>query len=144
VSKITAELRESQEALIGLDFIFACAQLSSDLQCVSPHLSESPELRLPAARHPLLELNGVKVVPNDIELGGESASVLVITGPNAGGKTVVMKTAGLIVMMAQSGLHVPSDAGAVIPWAPALFSDMGDEQSLSEGQSTFSGHFLNI
>ena len=144
VAKMVDELRQSQEALIQLDFIFACAQLSQDLDCSSPHLDVEPSLHLPAARHPLLELSGINVVPNDLELGGDQGSVLVITGPNAGGKTVVMKTAGLLVMMAQSGLHIPADPGALVPWVPGLFSDMGDEQSLSEGQSTFSGHLANI
>jgi DNA mismatch repair protein MutS2 len=144
VAKMVNDLRQSQEALISFDFLFACAQLSQDLDCTSPHLGTEPHLHLPTARHPLLALNKVKVVPNDIELGGDQGSVLVITGPNAGGKTVVMKTAGLLVMMAQSGLHIPADPGALVPWVPGLFSDMGDEQSLSEGQSTFSGHLANI
>ena len=144
VAVLAEELRQSQDALIELDLIFASAQLSQDLQCSSPHLVEESILRLPQARHPLLELAGVTVVPNDLELGGDVAPVLIITGPNAGGKTVVMKTAGLLVMMALSGLHLPTEAGALVPWVPGLFSDMGDEQSLSEGQSTFSGHLANL
>ena len=145
IAQIADRIKEAQAALIELDFLFACAKLSKDLSCTSPHLSVEPELILHEARHPLLELDeNIKVIPNHIELGGEVSPVLVITGPNAGGKTVVMKTAGLLVMMAQSGLHIPCDSGSIVPWVSGLFSDMGDEQSLSEGQSTFSGHIANI
>ena len=145
IAQIADELQLSQEALIELDFLFACARLSQDLECSSPHLSDEGLLKLSQARHPLLALKPhMEVIPNDIELGGEVAPVLVITGPNAGGKTVVMKTAGLLVMMAKAGLHIPADPGSLVPWVSGLFSDMGDEQSLSEGQSTFSGHIANI
>ncbi len=145
VAAIADDLQVTQEALIELDYLFACAQLSKDLTCTSPHLTSEPQMRLLEARHPLLALDeNIEVVANDIELGGEAAPVLVITGPNAGGKTVVMKTAGLIVMMATAGLHIPADSGSLVPWVSGLFSDMGDEQSLSEGQSTFSGHIANI
>ena len=144
------EVIESAEALAELDFVFAKAALSKDLNASSPHLSHEPTLSLQEARHPLLALSPhVEVVPNNIELGAmnpqaQSGAVLVVTGPNAGGKTVVMKTAGVIVMMALAGLHVPTAPGALIPLVPALFSDMGDEQNLGEGHSTFSGHMANL
>lgn len=145
IAQIADRIKEAQSALIELDYLFACAKLSQDLKCTSPHLSPEPELILNEARHPLLALDeNIKVIPNHIELGGDVSPVLVITGPNAGGKTVVMKTAGLLVMMAQAGLHIPCDSGSIVPWVSGLFSDMGDEQSLSEGQSTFSGHIANI
>lgn len=144
VGQHSEALQVSQEALIELDYTFATAHLSKDLNCHSPHLIEEAQLNLPQARHPLLALAGVGVVPNDIELGGEVAPVLIITGPNAGGKTVVMKTTGLLVMMSLAGLHIPTAAGALVPWIPGLFSDIGDEQSLAEGQSTFSGHLSNL
>lgn len=145
IANISNQLKETQEALIELDYSFACARLSKDLSCSSPHLNHEAQLKLVEARHPLLALSmEVKVVPNDIELGGDVSQVLVITGPNAGGKTVVMKTAGLLVMMATAALHIPAKSGSLVPWVSGLFSDMGDEQSLSEGQSTFSGHIANI
>ena len=145
LAQIVTPLGESLGSLIELDYLFACAKLSKDLKCTSPHLVPEAKLNLLEARHPLLALNSdIKVIPNQIELGGEESPVLVITGPNAGGKTVVMKTAGLLVMMAMSGLHVPANSGSVVPWLSGMFSDMGDEQNLSEGQSTFSGHIANI
>ena len=149
VAQRAREILESHEALVDLDLVFAKATLSKELSATSPLLTHEPSLCLRGARHPLLQLAGVRVVPNDIFLGAqeESASapsVLVVTGPNAGGKTVVMKTAGLLALMGLSGLHVPAEPGATLPLVPCIFSDMGDEQDLSEGQSTFSGHMANL
>lgn len=149
------ELIESCEALIALDLIFAKATLSRELNASSPILVEEPQLALTQARHPLLCLAGDEVIANDIYLGHlpdqtadlsatGAGQALVITGPNAGGKTVVMKTAGIITLMALSGLHIPADEGSIVPLIPAIFSDMGDEQSLGEGHSTFSGHMANL
>lgn len=161
IAERAQELLESSEALIDFDFIFAKATLSRELNASSPILAEEPQLSLTQARHPLLCLAGEEVVPNDIHLGLSSPNAeltshedssalqgagqaLVITGPNAGGKTVVMKTAGVITLMALSGLHIPADEGSIVPLIPAIFSDMGDEQSLGEGHSTFSGHMANL
>ena len=107
IAQIADRLKEAQVKLIELDFLFGSCKAFQRLGCTSPHLSAEPELILNEARHPLLALDdNIKVVPNHIELGGEVSPVLVITVPNAGGKTVVMKTAGRLVMMAQSGLHI--------------------------------------
>jgi len=162
IAERAREVLESHEALVALDLLFAKATLSKELKASSPLLSDEPQLALTQARHPLLCLAGEEVIPNDIYLGqgahpeggAEAAErapaprgsghALVITGPNAGGKTVVMKTAGVITLMALSGLHIPAEEGSIVPLIPALFSDMGDEQSLGEGHSTFSGHMSNL
>ena len=159
IAERSRELLESCDALIDLDLIFAKATLSRELNASSPILATEPQLSLTQARHPLLCLAGEEVIPNDIYLGlgatsteapnatpppEGSGQALVITGPNAGGKTVVMKTAGVITLMALSGLHIPADEGSIVPLIPAIFSDMGDEQSLGEGHSTFSGHMANL
>ena len=144
LAHIAQEIELSHEALIDLDLAFAAARLSKELRATSPIVTPEPILSLKGARHPLLSFAGVEVIPNLIELGGEGPRVLVITGPNAGGKTVVMKTAGLLVLMAMAGFHIPAEAGSIVPLTPGLFSDMGDEQDLHEGQSTFSGHIVNL
>lgn len=144
VAQFSQPIIQSYEALIKIDLAMAAGRLSKELQANSPILSPEHHLVLKQARHPLLLLAGVDVVANDIEVGEQGVQVLVVTGPNAGGKTVVMKTAGLIVLMALAGLHIPADAGSVVPLFPCVFSDMGDDQSLGEGQSTFSGHISNI
>ncbi len=137
------EIRTSQAALVELDLAVAAGHLSKELDASEPRISDAPELALKAARHPLLCLQGVEVVPNDLVVGPDRR-VLVVTGPNTGGKTVALKTAGLCVLMGLSGLHVPADLGSVIPRVPGVFTDIGDEQSLGEGRSTFSGHMANI
>ncbi len=127
--------------LTQLDLIFAKAKLSYRLNCVSPELSENGELRLRKARHPLLKQ--AEAVPIDIELGGDF-DTLVITGPNTGGKTVSIKTLGLLSLMAQCGLHIPAGDESRVPLFEKVLADIGDEQSIEQSLSTFSSHMTNI
>lgn len=136
-------LKRSQAALVTLDLTCAAAELSKELDATRPQITTERTLRLKEARHPLLLLQGVQVVPNDLGLG-QPQQALVITGPNTGGKTVALKTVGLCTLMALAGLHIPTKAGSVVPRVPGVFTDIGDEQSLSANTSTFSGHIANI
>ncbi len=137
------EILVSQELLAVLDLTFAAARLSHELGGTEPRFSDEGRLALRRARHPLLILGGVQVVPNDVELSPPQR-VLVVTGPNTGGKTVTLKTVGLCAMMALSGLHIPADSGSIVPRVPSIFSDLGDEQDLEQHLSTFSGHIVNL
>ena len=118
------------DVLVALDVIFAKAKLSYKLDCTSPEISDG-EVILRRARHPLLDQ--AKAVPIDIELGG-SFDTLVITGPNTGGKTVSLKTLGILNLMAQCGLHIPAAAGSKIPVFGKILADIGDEQSIEQPQ----------
>ncbi len=137
------EIGVAQAALGELDLALAAGRLSRELEGSEPVIVEETALALTAARHPLLCLAGGLVVANDIELSPPHR-VLVVTGPNTGGKTVAVKTSGLCVLMALCGLHIPAAPGSRVPRVPGVFTDIGDEQSLDDGQSTFSGHIANI
>ncbi len=141
----SAALRAAQQVLARFDELNARARLSLDLQATVPTLDPSARtLRIVRGRHPLLLLAAKReVVPLDLTLEGECRS-LVISGPNMGGKTVVLKTVGLLTLMALSGLHVPAADGTVIPWVDAIFVDIGDEQSLDFDLSTYAGHLRNM
>ena len=137
---------QALELLGEVDCIMAKGRLSRQMQGTAPQFApvraphtQCPELRLLGARHPLLPA----AVPIDICLGPEDHT-LVITGPNTGGKTAALKTVGLLVLMAQSGLHIPAQADSVLPLFTEVFVDLGDEQSLQQNLSTFSAHVANI
>ncbi len=134
------DILEDYQLLIWLDTIFARAQLSVKLGCSEPALSDK-YLRLRGARHPLLDRK--KAVANDLELG-EHFDTLVITGPNTGGKTVTLKTIGLITLMAQCGLHIPAKDDSTVRIFHRVLADIGDEQSIAQSLSTFSSHMTNI
>jgi DNA mismatch repair protein MutS2 len=142
-----AELSRTVEAATTLDVLQAKARYSLDIGGIEPRLSTAASLELRAARHPLLisrsEAPGSDVVPVDI-LVMPPTRALVITGPNTGGKTVALKTAGLLPLMAQAGLLVPAADGTQIPVFQSVFADIGDEQSIAESLSTFSAHIANV
>ena len=134
-------LYNNQKLLVELDYIFAKGKLSLSYRGEEPHISEEGILDLKQARHPLLDQK--KAVPINASLG-RSYSTLIITGPNTGGKTVTLKTAGLLSMMAASGLHIPASSESIIPVFEDIFADIGDEQSIEQSLSTFSSHMNNI
>lgn len=141
VEAVREEILSSQEILIELDLIFAKGAFSLSIRGVRAHQVNSLSLRIRNGRHPLIDPN--EVVPISLELG-QNFTTLIITGPNTGGKTVTLKTAGLFVLMAQSGLHVPADYGTELGTFQNVFADIGDEQSIEQSLSTFSSHMTNI
>ena len=134
------DISEDYDLLIWLDTIFARGKLSLNMEASQPRLSEK-YLRLQKARHPLLDKK--TAVANDLELG-DKFDTLMITGPNTGGKTVTLKTIGLLTLMAQCGLHIPAGADSAVRVFDRVLADIGDEQSIAQSLSTFSSHMVNI
>jgi DNA mismatch repair protein MutS2 len=132
-------LAQALQIIGEVDLMVAKGRLSLRMQGAAPRFVSARQLRLQAARHPLI----ADPVPIDVSLGPEDRT-LVITGPNTGGKTAVLKTVGLLVLMAQAGLHIPASADSVLPVFTEVFVDLGDEQSLQQNLSTFSAHLSNI
>lgn len=141
VAEATEELLVSVEALGELDFIFARAGLARVQKATLPIMNDRGFLKLKKGRHPLLNPNAV--VPLDVELGNQFATIIV-TGPNTGGKTVSLKTIGLLSLMAMSGLFIPAEEGSQLCVFDAIYADIGDEQSIEQNLSTFSSHLTNI
>lgn len=134
------DIMNNQKLLIDLDVIFAKGKLSCMMKAEEPAIDEDGYLDLRAARHPLIDPK--KVVPINVSIG-KVYDTLVITGPNTGGKTVTLKTIGLLAMMCQSGLHIPAAGTSRMPVYKDIFADIGDEQSIEQSLSTFSSHMRN-
>lgn len=135
------QLKMDSDLIGKLDFIFAKAKFSNSLNAITPIINDKKEINLINARHPLIDKN--KVVPISINIGN-SFSVLLITGPNTGGKTVTLKTIGILSCMACSGLNIPADEHSSIYVFDEIYTDIGDDQSISDSLSTFSSHMTNI
>ena len=141
IRKNDSQLMDNCEIMAQVDFAFAKANLAYEMKATEPVLNEAGVTKLMSARHPLLPPD--KVVPIDITIG-DSYSMLLVTGPNTGGKTVSMKTFGLLVLMAQSGLFLPVESGSEIAVYSNIYADIGDEQSIEQSLSTFSAHMTHL
>src|SRR5690606_31724423 len=142
VAERHAEVVAAVDAIDHADLRQASARLGRDLDARVLPLDLEAELHLEAARHPLLLLDGADVVPNDLSIG--SGRALILSGPNAGGKTVALKTMGLAAVMMRAGLPVPAAAGSRCGFFDPILSDVGDEQSIEKNLSTFSAHVTNL
>jgi DNA mismatch repair protein MutS2 len=148
IRKVVEEIRRQYETIVYVDVLNSIACFSDFLQMNVPEINDSSFITLSGARHPLLMLLGKdntikEIVPLNLQLGGRD-SVMIITGPNAGGKTIAIKTVGLLLSMALSGIPVPCDSSSTFPFVNEILVDMGDEQSIESSLSTFSAHIANI
>lgn len=143
LKRLAPEVGAAIEFLAEVDLVQAAARLCAIDGFTVPKLVTDGPLRLRRARHPLLLRSATSIVPLDLALG-DPYRVLVVTGPNTGGKTVVLKTVGLLALMARCGLPVPADEGSQVPWLEAVQADIGDEQGISQNLSTFSSHVRRL
>ncbi|MCD1259315.1 endonuclease MutS2 [Paenibacillus athensensis] len=141
VAELVDELVADVDQLVLLDFTFAKAGLAREMKATMPRLNDRGFIKIKRGRHPLIAADAV--VPLDLELGNDY-STIIVTGPNTGGKTVSLKTVGLLSLMAMSGLFVPAEEGSQLCVFDAIYADIGDEQSIEQNLSTFSSHMTNI